>query len=403
MGTQWVPPRTVVAEDWLGAEFLAEAAPWVAEGEQTYFDRLAGGADRDILLFGAGNLGRRTLAGLRGVGVEPLAFLDNNPSLQGTIVDGVPVRSAREVPEYARGRTAVVTTVWSPNRPLAHQTLATQLDALHGALAVPFVPLYWKWAAKFLPYHCLDLPHRLYEQAPHVKAAYALFADLVSQVEFRTQLSYVLSAMDYVGLESPRSGAFFPEDLFELSQEEVFVDCGAFDGDTIRTFLAACHGRFREVVAFEPDLDAVGRLRNMVAELLVDGSSRVRVEEAAVGNTPGFVSFEGGGTHGSRISEKGPLRVACVTLDEALAGVAPTFIKMDIEGAERAALLGADRTIRDHRPILAVCVYHLQDDLHTLPLLLSRLCVDYSLFLRRRAVDNELLCFAVPDERLRRR
>jgi hypothetical protein len=126
------------------------------------------------------------------------------------------------------------------------------------------------------------------------------------------------------------------------------------------------------------------------------------VEQSAVGSSAGVLRFEGGGTPGSKISDAGDLTVACVTLDDALEGLAPTFIKMDIEGAEENALLGGAKTIQRHRPVLAICVYHVQAHLYKLPMLIAKLCPDYTLFLRRQGPHGDLVCFAIPNEKLRR-
>jgi hypothetical protein len=92
-----------------------------------------------------------------------------------------------------------------------------------------------------------------------------------------------------------------------------------------------------------------------------------------------------------------------VSLDELVAAgePPPTFVKMDIEGAEPAALRGAAATIREHRPALAVCVYHEQDHLWTIPLQLRALCGDgYRYFLRRHEPDTwDVVLYAVPSGR----
>ena len=138
----------------------------------------------------------------------------------------------------------------------------------------------------------------------------------------------------------------------------------------------------------------------VVSALPAPVRSRIRVEQKAVGRVPGTVQFDGGGTPGSRIVETGSISVDCTTLDIAMRNLAPTIIKMDIEGAERDALLGAKHTIRVHRPVLAICIYHLQSDFYRIPLLMKNLCTDYTLFLRRQDRDNDLVCFAIPNERL---
>jgi FkbM family methyltransferase len=375
----------------------------VSKEERTLFDELTGGPSADLLLFGAGNLGRHTLAGLRRVGREPLAFVDNDGSLHGTLVDGLPVLSPQEAGHRYGNTVVVVVTVWSPNQRLAYPNIAAQMSALGCSRTVTFVPLFWKYQEEFLPYFCLDAPHRLYAAAPAVKATLNLFADDRSCMEFLTQLSYLISSMDGVDLSATSEREwYFPRDLVELSDQEVFIDCGAYDGDTLESFLGATAYRFSAAVAFEPDSHAAARLRAVVQELPSGVRDRIQIEEKAVGGTPGMVRFEGGGTPGSRIVETGSVMVDCVTLDTAVLELAPTFIKMDIEGAEEAALLGAAETIRVHRPVLAICIYHLQADLYRLPTLMRRLCSNYALFLRRQARDSDLVCFAIPNERRRR-
>src|SRR5258707_411336 len=59
-------------------ELLAEGVDGAIARERSTFDEFAGPFGRDIVLFGAGNLGRRTLRKLREEGIEPLAFLDND-------------------------------------------------------------------------------------------------------------------------------------------------------------------------------------------------------------------------------------------------------------------------------------------------------------------------------------
>lgn len=400
--SSWAPPQAPVTADWIDTELLADDALAVSVGERRFFDKHANGANSDILLFGTGQLGRRTLAGLRRAGhPSPLSFVDNNEALHGTVVDGLPVLSPREAASRYGNSVSIVVSIWSPNKPLAYPTIAAQMAALGSTSISTFVPLFWKYQEEFLPYFCIDAPHRLYEVADEVKAAHEIFRDDHSRAEFRLQLSYLMSSMDVVDLTfTEKRDSYFPGDLFALSDQEVFVDCGAYDGDTLNSFLEATRSRFQAVVAFEPDPAALSRLEAGVRSLPAEVGDRVQVLGKAVGGRPGTLRFEGGGTPGSRLSPKGSIEVECVTLDTALGGIVPTFIKMDIEGAEGDALRGATQTIREHRPILAICVYHLQADLYRLPTLIAELCPDYTLFLRRQARDSDLVCFAVPNERL---
>ena len=66
-----------------------------------------------LVLFGAGGIGRKTLAGLRALGIEPLAFADNNPALWGKRVNGLQVLSPQEASARYRKTAVFVVTIWS--------------------------------------------------------------------------------------------------------------------------------------------------------------------------------------------------------------------------------------------------------------------------------------------------
>ena len=398
---EWRPLNSVVDAEWLIGGLRADRAEEVARRERLLFDELAGGAEAPIVLFGAGNLGRRTLAGLRAVGIEPQAFVDNDASLHGELVDGLEVHSAADA-AVRYGRSAVfVVTIWSPVRPLVFSQIKRRLCEFGVARVVSFVPLFWKYAEQFLPYHCLELPHNAYRDADKVRRAYSLLADDGSRREYLLQLSRLLSQMDSVDLEWEHYGeGYFPRDLVALHEREVFVDCGAYDGDTLDEFNGASAGCFARVVAFEPDPTAADALLAKQQALPEQARGRVFIHRAAVAEADGEVRFESDGTPGSRLSPDGGTIVRCVSLDSALQDDKPTFIKMDIEGSEEKALRGARRTIERSRPILAVSLYHQQADIHCLPWLISTLCRGYKLFLRRQGSDGDLVCFAIPHERL---
>lgn len=399
---KWSPPRAGVSPRWLESELRADLTALVAAEERALFDRLAGGPGQPILLFGAGNLGRRMLGGLRRVGEKPVAFVDNSLALQGTLVDGLPVLAPEAAADRFGDQAVIVVTIWTPRGPLAYPGVAAQMNALGCTRTVPFVPLFWKHQEEFLPYFCLDAPHKLYAHADEVRAAFRMLGDDPSRAEYLTQLSYLLSAMDGIDVTLPQAASYFPRDLVELSTDEVFVDCGAYDGDTIASFLEASGGRFRAIVAFEPDPAAADRLRTLVRSLPASVRDRITVHEKALGAAPGWLRFEGDGTPGSRISPSGALTVECVTLDSIAERLAPTFIKMDIEGAEEDALRGATESIRRDRPVLAICVYHLQSHFYLPPLFIGQLCSEYTFVLRRQGLDSDLVCFAVPEERRNR-
>ena len=88
-------------------------------------------------------------------------------------------------------------------------------------------------------------------------------------------------------------------------------------------------------------------------------------------------------------------------LDELLEGWPPTYMKFDVEGAEHDALVGGANTIRENKPVLAVCLYHRPEDLWDLPLLIRSIQPEYALFVRRHSDERwETVCYAIPTHRM---
>lgn len=63
----------------------------IRDYEGSLFDQLLEKSQGQIVLFGSGNLGKKCLNGLRKIGIEPVAFADNNVALWGTKIEGVEV------------------------------------------------------------------------------------------------------------------------------------------------------------------------------------------------------------------------------------------------------------------------------------------------------------------------
>lgn len=382
--------------------------------EQTAFDDALAAAGqtatRNVVLFGAGGVGRRSLVGLRGLGIEPLAFADNNPALWGQKVNGVPVMSVPDAAAKYGTSALFVISIWrGEDCRMADQR--KQLADLGVTNAITFGPLFWKAADRLLPHYALDFPHKLFDRQAEVLAGCDLWADARSRAEYLAQIRWRV-ALDFEGLPDPVGGdIYFPEDVIRLTADEVFVDCGAYDGDTIRTFVRRTGGAFRHAVAIEPDTLNYVKLQNTVAALPADVRAKVEVHPFAVGATAGPVTFAATGTPASGVGAAavgaagevgaGDVTVECVRLDDLLRDAAPTFVKMDIEGAEPDALAGMAETIRRHRPILAVCSYHVQDHTWTIPHLIRKLGPDYRLYLRPHLFAVwDLVCYAVPPERV---
>lgn len=382
------------------AQLLATESASVVEWERSIFDELAAGKKERLVLCGAGGLGRKTLAGLLRAGIAPLALADNNPALAGKSMEGVPVFSAKEAVAKFGHDSAFIVTIWGAH---SHDRLAQrkqQWRDLGCETVISFMPLFWKYAEIFLPHYSCDLPHKVFAQARRIGALAELWSDDDSRAEFLAQLRW-RSELDFDGLPEPIAGpAYFPEQLFALRSDERFVDCGAYDGDTLSDFLRLSRGEFQNFWALEPDPANFAKLQEVVAGLCEDQQKRIALLPIAASDCAQTLRFSAEATAASMVTEQGGIEVEGQTLDALLAGSDPTFIKMDIEGAELSALHGSCELLSRCRPILAICVYHLQEHLWEIPEWLRGVLPNYHFHLRPHDLEGwDLVCYAVPRER----
>jgi FkbM family methyltransferase len=189
--------------------------------------------------------------------------------------------------------------------------------------------------------------------------------------------------------------------VFNLASGDVFVDCGAFDGDTIRDLIGR-KSAFGRIEAVEADSHSFARLAEYVSTMPPELHNKIRLHQCAVGSHPGTARFEDTGKVDSKISDTGAIVVDIVPIDVMFATKPVSVIKMDIEGGEFDALLGATQVIRRDRPILAICIYHSREDIWRLPLFMRALCPEYRMYLKSYRGDGiQTVAYAVPPERVR--
>jgi len=378
---------------------LSEGAEGARERETAVTERLGDLNAKGIVLFGAGNLGRRTLSVLRKVGIEPLCFVDNNDSLWGKTLEEIPVLSPAEGATRYGNWAMFVVTIWRGEGSERMAERVRQMHQLGCKTVVSFLPLYWKYSGSLLPHYMHDLPHHVHAQADRVREALSLMGDDASRQEFIAQMRFRLLG-DFDSLPVPVQGdIYFREDIFRLRADEMLIDCGAFDGDTLDLFLERTAHSFTGAIAFEPDPANYAKLAARVGSMHSKTRERIAIHQAATGEKNARVLMDAGKGVSSTIGN-GDCEVECISLDSALADVPVSFIKMDIEGSELDTLAGARELIRKNAPVLAVCAYHRQSDLWNIPLFIHGLTPDYSFYLRPHLLEGwDLVCYAVPSNR----
>lgn len=348
-----------------------------------------------IVVYGAGKLGRRLVAAMVQEGHPPAAVIDRDERLWGTSIEGVQVLSLAAAPAALGPAFTAVVGVWNPHGHRFADT-AADLRAAGAGAVVPFHVL----AAELpsvLPHFCHDGPARIEAARERIGEARELLADPESRATLDREIAWRLGDVSVAERRPVPDQYLVP--LYTPREDEVVVDCGAFDGDTLRAFLD--HERsFARYWAYEPDPANLAPLRATVESLPPSIRDQIVIREAATFDRHAEVRFDPAGDGGA-VSEEGELVVRAVPLDDEPIVPAPTLIKADVEGAERATLLGAARIIAEARPVLAICVYHRPDDLWELPLLCQEIAGNgYRFHLRMHAEDGwETVLYAVPQER----
>ena len=191
---------------------------------------------------------------------------------------------------------------------------------------------------------------------------------------------------------------YFPPQILGTRAQDVFVDCGAYTGDTLVNFQKFCAGNYQKIVAFEPE-------PSLFTKLQQHAFPRCTYIRGGVWHRKATLPFLALGSAGSRLEYADTsgdcpasklISVPVYKIDEVPACADVTFLKMDVEGAELNALKGAEKTIRKNKPTLAVCIYHSDRDMLEIPLWILSLNLGYKLYIRHYSDDVwETVVYAV--------
>lgn len=238
-----------------------------------------------------------------------------------------------------------------------------------------------------------------------LQKVYKMLADEQSKKVFENVIRYKLSGdIKYLKeCETPSDEKF---DLLNIGTEETVVDLGAYDGDTLVEFLNGTSMQFRKLYAMEPDNKNYRKLKR---QLYMIGSALLEAYNAGAWDEDTTITFNMRAGRGSTAAgttnaanSASPRRslhfrdIRMMKTDTMLRGDAATYIKIDVEGAEENALRGAKETISNFRPKLNVALYHRNEDMFRLPLLISELNRKYKFYMRHHPYvpdwDTNLYC-----------
>jgi FkbM family methyltransferase len=336
------------------------------ELEKVEWFQAAARQNRPVLLYGMGNGAEKILAKCRREGVRVAGLFASDEFVRGQQFAGFQVKSysqvCREFP------VALILVAFGTADPVVLTRIAA-MEQSYTVLA-PDLALFGEDRSILSFGDELEEAYALYE--PGSRDVY------VNLLNFKItgRLSYLRAAT------TAKAEAY---GLLKLHGDEVYVDAGAYDGDTIREFLAHLpqtpEGKalYRRIIAIEPEARNFRMLKRWVEE---SGLKDLELLNVALFNAAAELPFNDKVGRGAYLTTQGRRRVPARRLDD-LIREPVTLLKMDVEGVEKEALEGSARILRQDKPRLIISAYHRSGDIVTLPRVIKDLNPDYRIALRQ--------------------
>jgi len=369
-----------------------------------------------VVIFGTGNLGRDFLQALNNHDVNPVCFCNSSCETGEQSYQGLPVISIEELRNSHKSSLIVI----------ASQTYAADIkksllnngfhrdqirwnkdfDLLTALYFAPVNQVTTGISSMFTSDEWIKI---LIQKQDSVLNGYNLLADQKSKDLFIAKIATMIAhknlglyreymmkyseAINEFGLicfqpYGAENYFYFNNDVFSLTENEIYMDIGAHDGDSVIEFVQTCLNKkinYKHIYAFEPDpvyfnalLEATKNYENISNHKLGIWSHSENLS---------FWSSENVRTDGaSCIGNDGDIQIETISVDEFLGGKEISLLKMDPPGDIICnAIKGARNTITKHKPKLALGAYHSVEAIFEIPLLVNSICPEYKIYLRHNS------------------
>ena len=331
-------------------------------------------SDRPIVMYGMGNGADKILKVCEKYGIEISDFFASDGFVRGHSFHGKVVLSYSAVKEKYAGQKPIVLLSFASSLDSVLDVIKTVSNEFE--LYAPDVPVFGETLFNFEFFNA---------NKERFEKVYELLADDESKSIYENVINYKLTGdIKYLWRsESDKDSVYL--DLLNAGSIRSYVDIGAYNGDTVRELLSYAPS-LESAIALEPDARNFRKLSEY-ANTVSDKLDITCINAGAwCENTT--LSFDASGNRNAGIiSSKDPSakksETQTLTIDSILQGKGADYIKYDVEGAEKEAVLGASETIKKHSPKLLISLYHRSEDMFALPELLTSISSDYSLYIRR--------------------
>ena len=330
--------------------------------------------NKKVILYGAGIDGIKVFAELENYQVEVIAFFDMRADLLKNIKD-IPVFKPdyNIVTENEKAYIPVVLTV-KPFKPVTDAITKTLVENGYKNI-IKATDMF-----EFYSFTKKDI-----SEFDKINSSIIECAQLLEDEEsYKIYRGFIAShaTKQYDTFSTPTQNTkYFDSDFDENKGYQRYIDCGAFDGDTLRD-LNQLKGKVEKVALFESDMSTFKELLKTIGDDSQLYAGEMSLYPCGVWSDTVKLRANNGMELNSHISDDGDDIIQCVAIDQVLKGFNPTFVKIDVEGAEYQALTGARNTITENKPDMVISLYHDLRDIWELPLFIKSWDLGYKFYIR---------------------
>jgi FkbM family methyltransferase len=321
--------------------------------------------NRPIFIYGMGNGAEKILKHLSFFNIKIEGIFASDEFVRGHSFLGYKVKKLSEVEELYDDFVIVLAFAASY---ISLIDIIYSLANKH-TLYVPDVPVFGE--GLFTYDYCLKHKNEISE-------VYSLLEDKISKDTFSNILNYKISGnIDYLAKATTEKNDVY-ENILKVSDDEIYMDLGAYNGDTIKEFLSYTNQKYNYIYALEPDNKNFKKLKKYTEDL-----NNIEIYNNPIWKKDEQILFSSQNGRQSSIHKNGNL-VNAKSIDSLLKNSPISLLKMDVEGSEYEAILGGINTIKKYKPKLMISLYHRNEDIFKIPLLIKELNPNYKLFIRHQ-------------------
>lgn len=355
----------------------------------------------NIILYGAGNLGIMAVELLNRANIKPKYIVDKSELKIGTNINKIKILSPNDIPkDDIENATFAVCIVNFP-----FEEVREYLSSIGCKNIVPFwdVAEFFKEEIKVTNgWYCNSLSEI---DKSNLYMVYNNFNDDISRALFIQVLFWRIRRQEIIFKDAQVriEDKFFPIGIMpRLTENEFLIDCGAYNGNTIKSFMNYTNNKFKKVIAFEPDINNYKELLSFISTVEEGIGCKIITYPFGVGDIEEEKAFISGLGMAGRFGEDTEGNyIKRVSLNNFLKNDSITFLKIHVEGEEYKVLQGALNIIKKDRPIIIITIYHSIEGLWKISKLLMEELQNYCYYHRLHGYcGNESVLYVFPKERI---